>query len=281
MLSIGCMEASSVPDGLRKSGGWPAKGRLEYQSMKVRIVLVGAQHPGNIGSAARAMKTMGLADLALVAPERFPAPEAVVMAAAADDVLGRARIFGSVREAIADCGLIVGTTARARHLPWLVVEPREAAREIVTAAASATVAILFGAERTGLSNEDLEQCQRLLTIPCDAAYPSLNLAMAVQVVAYELWLAAREPCLRGVAAGPHASAEEMEHFYAQLAEVMDQIDFRDRTGSGHLMARLRRFFNRAAPDENEIHILRGILTAVQGRRRRAGEPHRATIAPRD
>jgi len=250
--------------------------------MNVRIVLVGAQHPGNIGSAARAMKTMGLADLALVAPERFPAPEAVVMAAAADDVLGRARIFVSVREAIADCGLIVATTARARHLPWLVVEPREAAREIVTAAASATVAVLFGAERTGLSNEDLEQCQRLLTIPCDAAYPSLNLAMAVQLVAYELWLVAREPRLRGVAAaGPHASAEEMEHFYAQLAEVMDEIDFRDRTGSGHLMARLRRLFNRAAPDENEIHILRGILTAVQRRRRRAGEPHRAPVAPRD
>jgi len=250
--------------------------------MNVRIVLVGAQHPGNIGSAARAMKTMGLAELALVAPERFPAPEAVVMAAAADDVLGRARIFASVREAIADCGLIVGTTARSRHLPWLVVEPREAAREIVTAAASASVAVLFGAERTGLSNEDLAQCQRLLKIPCDDAYPSLNLAMAVQVVTYELWLAAREPRLRGVAAaGPHASAEEMEHFYAQLAEVMDEIDFRDRTGSGHLMMRLRRFFNRAAPDENEIHILRGILTAVQGRRRRAGEPHRAPVAPGD
>jgi TrmH family RNA methyltransferase len=249
--------------------------------MNIRIVLVGARHPGNIGSTARAMKTMGLSDLALVAPERFPAPEAVTMAAAADDVLGRARIFATVREAVADCGLIVGTTARARHLPWRVFEPREAAPEIVAAAERVTVALLFGAERTGLSNDDLEQCHRLLTIPCDDAYASLNLAMAVQVVAYELRLATREP--RGgestVAAGSHASAQEMERFYEQLAQVLDEIGFRDRTGGGNLMARLRRFFNRAAPDENEIHILRGILTAVQGRRRRAGEPHRAPAAP--
>ena len=161
--------------------------------MNVRIVLVGARHPGNIGSTARAMKTMGLVDLALVAPERYPAPEAVTMAAAADDVLARARVFATVPEAVADCGLIVGTTARPRHLPWRVVEPREAAPEIVAAAKRAPVALLFGAERTGLSNDDLEQCHRLLTIPCDEAYASLNLAMAVQVVAYELWLAAREP----------------------------------------------------------------------------------------
>jgi TrmH family RNA methyltransferase len=204
------------------------------------------------------------------------------MAAAATDILARARTFATVREAIADCGLIVGTTARTRHLPWRVVEPREAAGEIVTAAAAgATVALLFGAERTGLSNDDLEQCQRLLTIPSDEAYPSLNLAMAVQVVAYELMLAAREPLRadRMIAAGPHASAEEMERFYAQLAEVLEEIAFRDRTGSGHLMARLRRFFSRAAPDENEIHILRGILTAVQGRRRRAGDPHRVPATP--
>jgi TrmH family RNA methyltransferase len=203
------------------------------------------------------------------------------MAAAADDVLARARIFATVREAVGDCGLIVGTTARARHLPWRMVEPREAAPEILAAAERATVALLFGGERTGLSNHELAQCQRLLTIPCNEAYESLNLAMAVQVVAYELWLASRKPRGGGgtVAAAPHASAQEMERFYEQLAEVLDEIDFRDRTGSGNLMARLRRFFNRAAPDENEIHILRGILTAVQGRRRRAGEPHRAPAAP--
>lgn len=247
--------------------------------MNVRIVLVGARHPGNIGATARAMKTMGLAELALVAPQRYPAPEADAMAAAAVDLLARARVFATVREAVADCGLIVGTTARARHLPWRVVEPREAAPEIVAAAQRGPVAVLFGAERTGLSNDDIEQCHRLLTIPSDEAYPSLNLAMAVQIVAYELRLAARDPAAdASIASRPLASAHEMERFYEQLTAVLEEIEFRDRTGSGHLMARLRRFFNRAAPDENEIHILRGILTAVQGRRRRAGEPPRRPAA---
>jgi TrmH family RNA methyltransferase len=240
--------------------------------MAIRIVLVGTRHPGNIGSAARAMKTMGLTELALVQPERFPDPEATTMAASAADVLERARVLPTVRAAVDDCGLVVGTTARARHLPWRVLEPREAAPEIVAAARSRDVAILFGAERTGLSNDDIEQCQRLLTVPTDDAYPSLNLAMAVQVVAYELRLAEHTPAAGApIAGGPLASAHEMERFYAQLAEVLEEIDFRDRTGAGHLMARLRRFFNRAAPDQNEIHILRGILTAMQGRRRRAGE----------
>jgi TrmH family RNA methyltransferase len=247
--------------------------------MNVRIVLVGARHPGNVGSAARAMKTMGLKDLALVAPRRFPAPEAEAMAAAAVDVLADARVYATVRDAVADCGLIVGTTARPRHLPWRVVEPRAAAREIAAAARGSNVAILFGDERTGLSNDDIEQCHRLLTIPSAGAYPSLNLAMAVQIVAYELRLAAHEPVSHADATPPPpATAVEMEHFYAQLAAVLDEIEFRDRTGSGHLMARLRRFFNRAAPDENEIHILRGILTAVQGRRRRAGDPPPASKA---
>jgi TrmH family RNA methyltransferase len=247
--------------------------------MNVRIVLVGARHPGNIGATARAMKTMGLTELALVAPHRYPAPEADAMAAAAVDLLARARVFATVREAVADCGLIVGTTARGRHLPWRMVEPREAAPEIVAAAQRGPVAMLFGAERTGLSNDDIEQCHRLLTIPSDEAYPSLNLAMAVQIVAYELKLAARDPAADApVASRPLASAHEMGVFYEQLTAVLEEIEFRDRTGSGHLMARLRRFFNRAAPDENEIHILRGILTAVQGRRRRAGEPPRRPAA---
>lgn len=241
--------------------------------MSVRIVLVGPRHPGNIGSAARAMKTMGFDELALVAPQDFPAPAADMMAASAADVLANARVHASVREAVADCGLVVGSTARARYLPWTVVEPREAAREIAAAARAGKVAVLFGPERTGLSNDELEQCQRLLTIPSDEAYPSLNLAMAVQVVTYELRLAMRDGAHSpDAASGPLANAHEMEHFYAQLEQVLEEVDFRDRTGQGHLMARLRRFFNRATPDENEIHILRGILTAVQGRRRRAGEP---------
>ncbi len=242
--------------------------------MSIRIVLTGISHPGNIGSAARAMKTMGLERLCLVAPKRFPAAEATVMAAGADDVLRRAEVFPDVPGAVADCGLVIGTTARSRHLPWRTLEPREAAREIAEAAASGEVAILFGSERAGLMNEEIELCQRLVTIPTGSDYASLNVAMAVQILAYEVRLAlrgARQPTQVGT---PLASAREMERFYLHLEEVLEGIGFRDRTGAGHLMARLRRLFGRAAPDQNEINILRGILTTVQGRRRRAGEPHR-------
>jgi TrmH family RNA methyltransferase len=241
--------------------------------MSIRFVLAGTRHPGNIGSAARAMRTMGFSDLRLVAPERYPAAEATTMAAGAADVLERAQVHADVRTAVADCGLVIGTTARARHLPWRVLDPRSAAREIAAVSRTGAVAVLFGAERTGLANEELEQCQRLLTIPADASYASLNLAMAVQIVAYEIRLAQEASADPQSGNVPLASAGDMEQFYAHLATVLDEIDFRDRVGGGHLMARLRRFFNRAAPDENEINILRGILTSVQGRRRRAGEPH--------
>ena len=244
--------------------------------MSIRIVLTRISHPGNIGSAARAMKTMGLDRLSLVAPDRFPATEATVMAAGAQDILDRVQVCPDERSAVADCGLVVGTTARARHLPWRIVEPREAAAEIAAAAATSEVAVLFGAERTGLTNEEIDLCQLLLTIPAGSSYGSLNVAMAVQVVAYEILLAVRAADLGAERRGiPLASALEMERFYAHLEQVLDQIDFHDRTGEGHLMARLRRFFNRAVPDQNEINILRGILTSVQGKRRRAGDPHPA------
>jgi TrmH family RNA methyltransferase len=242
--------------------------------MSISIVLVGISHPGNIGSAARAMKTMGLNSLRLVAPARFPATEATVMAAGADDVLDNACVYEDVAGAVADCGLIIGTTSRSRHLPWRVAEPRAAAREAAAASRDGRVAVLFGAERTGLLNDDIERCQLLLSIPTGSAYSSLNVAMAVQVVAYELLLATRA---EGAGASEHgvplASAAEMEHFYAQLSQVMEEVDFRDRNGEGHLMARIRRLFNRAVMDQNEVNILRGILTSVQGRRRRAGDPH--------
>lgn len=237
-------------------------------------MLARVSHPGNIGAAARAMKTMGLDRLCLVAPERYPAAEATVMAAGADDVLARAQVFADVQSAVADCGLVIGTTARARHLPWRMLEPREAAAEIAEAAAHSEVAVLFGAERTGLTNQELDLCQLLLTIPAGSSYGSLNIAMAVQVVAYEILLATRLPSQETQSGGiALASAIEMQRFYEHLEQVLDEIGFRDRTGEGHLMARLRRFFNRAVPDQNEINILRGILTSVQGRRRRAGEPH--------
>lgn len=241
--------------------------------MSPRIVLVGTSHPGNIGSVARAMKTMGLEDLYLVAPERFPAAEATAMAANATDILDRARVCSELREAVGDCGLVVGTTARPRQMAWRVLEPREAAVEICRAGATGEVALLFGSERSGLTNQEIEQCQMLVTIPTGSQYASLNLAMAVQVLAYEVLIASRDGRAGDAHKVPLATAAEMEKLYEQLEQVLEEIDFRDRTGSGQLMLRLRRLLNRAVPDQNEANILRGILTAVQGRRRRAGAPH--------
>lgn len=240
--------------------------------MSTRIVLVEPQHPGNIGAVARAMKNMGLRDLHLVKPALFPHPEAAARASGADDVLDAAVVHGSFDQAIADCGLIVGTSARQRHLPWNIVEPRECAGRIAEASRIETAAVVFGAERTGLTNAELDRCHLLMTIPTASEYSSLNLAMAVQVVAYELWLATREgappPPERDV---PLATAEEVARLYVHFEQVLEEIDFKDRTGGGHLMARIRRLFNRAQLDQNEMNIMRGILTAIQARRRPAGK----------
>ena len=238
--------------------------------MSIRIVLVEPQHPGNIGAVARAMKNMGLHELHLVRPLQFPHAEALARASGADDLLSAARVHESFDAAIADCGLVVGTSARRRHLPWELHEPRECSDRIVQASRAGGAAVVFGAERTGLTNAELQRCNMLLTIPTNSEYSSLNLAMAVQVVSYELWLAMRS----GAPAQPEpdvplASGEEMARFYEHLQRVLDEIDFKDRTGGGQLMTRIRRLFNRAQLDQNEMNILRGILTAVQGRRRPA------------
>lgn len=216
---------------------------------------------------------MGLDELCLVAPGRFPAAEATVMAAGADDLLFNARVCADVSEAVADCGLVVGTTARARRTAWRVVEPREAAKVINAAAQTGNVAVVFGAERSGLSNEQMQQCQLLVTIPTGSSYASLNLAMAVQLMCYEIRLASRGDAPASRRDAPLATAGEMEHLYEHLQQVLTEIEFHDRHGSGHLMMRLRRLFNRAVLDQNEANILRGILAAVQGRRRQAGDPH--------
>lgn len=239
--------------------------------MSIRIVLVDTNHPGNIGATARAMKNMGLTELHLVRPKFFPNPDASARASGADDILEQARVHELFEDAVADCGLVVGTSARQRRLPWDLVEPRECARQIVQAGAASHAAVVFGPERTGLTNIELARCNLLVSIPTSAQYSSLNLAMAVQVLAYELWLAMRPeappPPPRDV---PYATADEMTKFYEHLEQVLEEIDFRDRTGGGHLMARIRRLFNRAQLDQNEMNILRGILTAVQSRRRVAG-----------
>ena len=237
----------------------------------IRVVLVETSHPGNIGAVARAMKNMGLEQLVLVRPKDFPHAEASARASGATDVLERARIVDSVEAGIADCGLVAATTARDRDQNVRVLDVRDGAARVVLESARGPVALLFGNERTGLTNEELSLAHLLLRIPANPIYSSLNLAMAVQLVSYEIWRA------RGAyhEAAPHtvplATAAEMERLYAHLAEVLEQIGFRDRTTSGtHLMERIRRFINRAELDQNEANIMRGILTAVQGRRRVAG-----------
>jgi TrmH family RNA methyltransferase len=240
--------------------------------MSIRIVLVDPNHPGNIGAVARAMKNMGLHELRLVRPKFFPNADATARAAGAEDVLEAAQVHDDFADAIADCGLVVGTSARQRHLPFELVEPRDCAAQIVQASRSGGAAVIFGSERIGLTNVELARCNLLATIPTDPRYSSLNLAMAVQVFAYELWLAGR-PGAPEIAPldVPLASAAEMARLYEHFEQVLEYVDFRDRTGGGHLMARIRRLFNRAVLDQNEVNILRGVLTAVQARRRRAGQ----------
>lgn len=239
--------------------------------MSIRIVLVETSHPGNIGASARAMKNMGLTELHLVRPEQFPSAEATARASGADDVLFHARVHQRFEDAIADCGLVVGTSARQRHLAWELVEPRECATRLISASQVRPAALVFGAERTGLTNSELALCNLMVTIPAHPDYSSLNVAMAVQLLSYEIWLQQRpgKPP-QPEADVPLATSEEMTRLYAHIEEVLSDIDFQDRTGGGHLMARIRRLFNRAQVDQNEMNILRGILTAVQQKRRPAG-----------
>lgn len=242
------------------------------------MVLVETSHPGNIGAAARALKNMGLDELVLVRPRQFPHPEAAARASGADDVLSHARVVPDLATALTGCGLVLATTARERDQYFRVLDAHTAARRLVDGANRQPVAVVFGAERSGLSNEELNQAHALLRIPANPAYAALNLAMAVQIVSYEI-LCARSGVGAADSAPPEtsrteplATPEEMERLYEHLAVVLEQIDFRDRTQRGtHLMNRLRRLLQRAELDTNEANILRGILTAVQQQRRRAGE----------
>lgn len=237
----------------------------------IRIILVNTTHPGNIGAVARAMKNMGLTQLYLVKPKILPNEEAVLRAGHAADLLHAAIVTETLDEALGDSGLIIGTSARERKIPWPLLNPREAATKAVLESAQHTVAIVFGREDRGLTNEELQKCHLHLTIPTNDEYSSLNIAAAVQVVAYELRMAAIGDGLDSAKANisdirqwdnPPANAQAMELFYEHLEQVLVDIEFFDPTTPRHTITRLRRLFNRLRMDEVELAMLRGILKMV-------------------
>lgn len=230
----------------------------------IRIVLVNTSHPGNIGSAARAIKNMGLSELYLVSPLKFPHPKALELAAGAVDLVEKAIVVKNLEEAIADCSLVVGTSARSRAIPWPMLTPRELAEKAVVEAKNHKVAIVFGQEQSGLTNKELHLCHFHVQIPSNPEYSSLNLAAAVQVITYELHVASLEKTKNEDAWDyRYATQNEMEGFYAHLEKVLVEIDFLKPTASRQLMTRIRRLFNRARLDEMEVNIMRGFLGAVE------------------
>ncbi len=235
----------------------------------VRIVLVETSHPGNIGAVARAMKTMGLRDLALVAPKHFPDAEATARASGADDLLAGASVTADLPSAIADCSYVVGASARTRGGRWPVLSARRSAEEIVGRLPDESVAVVMGPEQSGLTNEDLARCHALVHIPTAPDYGSLNLAMAVQVLCYELRLAVLDRDDESFAAAqpeqreaPPATAAEIEGFHAQLEELLASTGFLHPDHPRELKRKLRRLFMRAELDRNEINILRGALASL-------------------
>ncbi len=259
-------------------------------SDQIRIVLVETSHSGNIGAVARAMKNMGLGSLYLVNPASFPDEASYARSTGASDVLDNARVCASLDEAISDCVCVMGTSARGRKVPWPVIAPPDAALKAAEQSVAGPVALVFGREAHGLSNEELQRCHFHIHIPSNPDYSSLNLAMAVQVVCYEL----RMHFLRGVegqeespylkpmvAPGdpgwdvPPAPVQDVESFFAHLEQVLVDVDFHRRNKPRQLMTRLRRLFQRAQMDQMEINILRGILTSVQ---KAAGAPAKGSRA---
>ncbi|WP_408635889.1 tRNA (cytosine(32)/uridine(32)-2'-O)-methyltransferase TrmJ [Psychrosphaera ytuae] len=231
----------------------------------VRIVLVNTSHTGNIGSVCRAMKTMGLSDLVLVDPVQEPDSHASALAAGATDILGNAKIVPELKDAIADCQLTIATSARSRTLSWPMLEPRECGKKVVEEGQNAKVALVFGRENSGLTNEELQQCQFHVHIPSNPEYSSLNLAMAVQTLCYEIRMhfldsqqAQFEP-----SDVEYPNSEQLEGFYMHLEQALTKTGFIVKQHPGQVMAKLRRLFNRARPESHELNILRGVLASIE------------------
>jgi tRNA (cytidine32/uridine32-2'-O)-methyltransferase len=256
----------------------------------IRVVLVNTSHPGNIGGAARAMKNMGLSRLYLVDPEDFPSGEANARASGANDVLEAAIVVDTLEEALTGCSLVLGTSARDRRIPWPLLDPREcASTSLAQVEQGGEVALVFGREYAGLTNEELQRCHYHVHIPSDPAFGSLNLAAAVQVLVYEVrmaWLAAQNQPTKmnkveatAMLNTQPVTVEELELYYEHLEQTLVEIGFLDPAKPRHLMSRLRRLYGRAGISKLEMNILRGILTETQKAAR--GESHPRTIPPID
>ena len=238
-----------------------------HDDLNIRVVLVNPSHPGNVGAAARAMKNMGLSELFLVNPQEYPDPRAKWRAAGARDLVERAVVVDSLDDALEGCQLVVGTSARERKIPWPLVDARSCAQRVLAQPRPAHVALLFGREDSGLTNEELHRCNLHVNIPTSDDYRSLNLAMAVQIICYEIRMA-----MLGEQAGiaemeewdePLVDASDMERFYGHLFETLEGLGFYDPANPRQLETRLRRLFNRTRLDQMELNILRGILAEIQ------------------
>lgn len=259
------------------------KPRIIVSLQKIRVVLVNTSHAGNIGGAARAMKNMGLSRLVLVDPEDFPSPNAVARASGATDILDSAQVVATLEEALVGCSLVLGTSARDRRIPWPLLDPRECASVSVEQAASGgEVALVFGREYAGLTNEELQRCQYHVHIPSDPQFSSLNLAAAVQVLTYEVrmaWLVAEGRPTKveklettAMLDAQPVTVDELENYFGHLEQTLVDIGFLDPVKPRHLMPRLRRLYGRSGISKLEMNILRGILTETQKAAR--GEPHK-------
>lgn len=239
---------------------------LKIMLQNIRIVLVETSHTGNMGSVARAMKTMGLTNLWLVNPLVKPDSQAIALAAGASDVIGNAQIVDTLDEALAGCSLVVGTSARSRTLPWPMLDPRECGLKSFSEAEQAPVALVFGRERVGLTNEELQKCHYHVAIAANPEYSSLNLAMAVQVIAYEVrmaWLATQEKPVEPKEETAYPLVDDLERFYGHLEQTLLSTGFIREGHPGQVMNKLRRMFTRARPESQELNILRGILASIE------------------
>lgn len=234
-----------------------------------KIVLVETSHPGNIGAVARAMKNMTLSELCLVSPKIFPSADATARAAGSDDILSSAVIYDTLQEAVADCQIVLGASARDRTISWPELTARECAEKFAVQTRgdeNAKIALVFGRENSGLKNHELDLCHYLLRIPCNADYSSLNLAAAVQVVCYELFVASGQKAESTIGDKDEeslASTKQMELFYEHLQQMLMDIGFLHVDKAESIMRRLRRIFNRVGLDTKEVDILRGIFRFSQ------------------